>query len=371
MKTALLHYWLINKRGGENVFAEIAGMFPSADIFTHAYDPGLMAPIFGGHRVFESFIGSLPGAKKHCQHYLPLMPCALRRLDLSGYDLLISSESGPIKGIRKPAGAVHLCYCHTPMRYLWDMYDDYYKSAGPVGKLGMRLFRDSLRKYDLRSADGVDLFIANSSFVAERIKRIYHRDSQVVYPPVNVEYFSGESRPRQDFYLLAGQLVSYKHPELAVLACSKLGRRLVVAGTGPMLPELRRLAGPSVEFRGRVSDWELRTCYAEARALLFPGIEDFGIVPLEAQAAGTPVIALGVGGTLETVLPGKTGLFFQRPTAEGLTDAIREFEGMTFDASDCRKQAAGFTPERFRDHFSRIVGQAMALRQTESGNGGR
>jgi len=362
IRTALLHYWLINRRGGENVFAEIAGMFPEADLFTHAYAPEVMDPFFGGRRVTETFIGKLPGARNSCQRYLPLMPYALRRLDLSGYDLIISSESGPVKGVRKPAGAVHLCYCHTPMRYLWDMYEDYSRSTGFAGKLMMRLFRDPLRKYDLRSAEGVDLFVANSAFVAERIRRIYRRDALVIHPPVNADYFSEAHLPRQDFYLLAGQLVPYKHPELAVLACTKLGRKLVVAGTGPMLSELKRIAGPSVEFRGRVSDAELRECYAQARALIFPGIEDFGIVPVEAQAAGTPVIALGTGGVLETVLPGTTGIFFERPEAEALADAIRAFEGMTFSASDCREQSAKFTPERFRERFAAAVEQVLALR---------
>ena len=183
-KVALLHYWLTNMRGGENVLAEFCRLFPDADIFTHAWNPEKVREPFASHRITETFIGRLPLARRKCQMYLPLMPSALARLDLSGYDLILSSESGPIKGIRKPAGARHVCYCHTPMRYIWDMYEDYYQAAGFGGRIAMRLFRDFMRRYDLRSAESVDMFLANSRFVAERIKRIYGRDSTVVYPPV-------------------------------------------------------------------------------------------------------------------------------------------------------------------------------------------
>ncbi len=355
MKTALLHYWLTNLRGGENVFAEIAKMFPDADIFTHAYAPEVMDGIFGSHRITETSIGKLPGARKHCQYYLPMMPGALKKLNLTGYDLIISSESGPIKGIRKPTGSRHVCYCHTPMRYLWDMYDEYYRASGVAGKICMRLFRDYLRRYDLRSAECVDEFVANSQFVADRIQRIYHRDAEVIYPPVETDYFSAASHPKEEYYLLAGQLISYKHPELAVLACTRLRKKLVVTGVGSMAEKLRKIAGSTIEFRGRVSNAELRACYAGAQALIFPGIEDFGIVPVEAQAAGTPVIALGAGGALETVIPDQTGVFFDAPTVESLMDAITRFESMHFIAADCQRNARRFAPEIFRERFQQLI----------------
>ncbi len=357
MKTALLHYWMTNMRGGENVLAEIAGLFPESDIFTHAYDGAKMDAVFGQHRIQETFIGKLPFAKKHCQKYLPLMPAALNRLDLNGYDLIISSESGPVKGIRKPAGAVHICYCHTPMRYLWDMYEDYYNASGPAGKLAMALFKNYLRRYDLRSADAVDHFIANSRFVAERIKRIYGRESAVIHPPVDTEFFSAGQYEKKDYYLFTGQLITYKRPDLAVAACRKLGRKLVVTGTGNMEKELRKIAGPETVFLGRVSGEQLRRCYAEARALIFPGIEDFGIVPLEAQAAGTPVIALGAGGALETVRSGETGVFFEEPTVESLTEAILRFEAGTADGAKCREQAQRFSAEVFRTKISSFIAE--------------
>ena len=365
MKTALLHYWLTNKRGGENVFREICGLFPDGDIFTHAYNAKVMDDWFGGRRVTESFIGRLPLARTKCQAYLPLMPCASRALRLDGYDLIISSESGPIKGVRKPSGARHVCYCHTPMRYLWDLYDDYYRMAGLGGKLAMRTFRDYLRREDLKSAESVDLFIANSQFVADRIRRIYGREAKVVYPMVDDDFFSAtaEGTPRDEkdggFYLLAGQLVDYKRPDLAVAACLKMGRRLKVVGTGGEIDRLKALAQgrPLVEFLGRVSREDLRRAYAEAKALLFPGVEDFGIVPLEAQAAGTPVIAFGVGGARETVIDGETGLFFGEQSVNSLCAAMEEFEARTWDAARARAHAARFTSAVFRQKFRDAIAQ--------------
>ena len=348
MKTALLHYWLTNMRGGEKVLAALGKMFPEADVFTHAHGKAMRDEVkvkgegerWNGHSVYESFIASLPFGRKHPQAYLPLMPLATRALKLDGYDLIISSESGPIKGIRKPAGARHVCYCHTPMRYLWDMHDDYYRDAGPVGKLAMKLFTPYLRKEDLKSTESVDRFIANSHFVAERIKRIYGRDSVVVHPPVDVEFFSSPVPPPsslmpRSYYLFAGANVKYKRLDLAEAACVKMGRRLVVA-------------------KG-VSDEELRTLYAGARALIFPGIEDFGIVPVEAQAAGTPVIAFGKGGALETVKDGETGLFFREQTVESLCNAIEEFEGRNWDSANCHANSMRFSPHEFEHKLSDIL----------------
>lgn len=348
MKIALLHYWLTNMRGGENVLAELCGLFPNADLYTHAYNPGQVSSIFAFHKVHESWIGRLPFAKKKCQAYLPLMPTALRQWDFSGYDLLISSESGPIKGIRKPDGAKHICYCHTPMRYLWDMYPEYFKDAGLCGKAAMMLCKRYLRRYDLKSADCVDQFIANSQFVSERIKRIYARDSIVIHPPVDVDFFSASPKTKDDFYLYAGALVPYKRVDLAIAACKNLKRRLVVVGSGPMVSELARENHDLIQFAGSPSKERLRDLYASARALLFPGIEDFGIVPVEVQAAGTPVIAYGVGGALETVRREETGLFFSEQTADSLADAMTRFEHRDWSEQACRTNADGFRPEVFR-----------------------
>jgi glycosyltransferase involved in cell wall biosynthesis len=330
MKTALLHYWLTNVRGGEKVLAALAEMFPQADVYTHAYVPDMMQGLLDGHRVSETFIARMPLGRAHPQAYLPLMPIASRSLNLAGYDLIVSSESGPIKGIRKPACAKHVCYCHTPMRYLWDMHDEYYRSAGLAGKISMKAFTGYLRREDLRSAKSVDLFVANSAFVAERIKRIYGRESMVVHPPVDVEFFSSvEAKEKGDYYLFAGAPVKYKRLDLAEAACRRMGRRLVVAGGGD------------------VSDVELRELYAGARALLFPGVEDFGIVPVEAQAAGTPVVAYGCGGALETVVDGKTGIFFHEQTVGSLCNILEDFESRKWDVLACRENARRFSKNRF------------------------
>ena len=293
--------------------------------------------VWEGHRVRETFIARLPLGRRKPQAYLPFMPLATRRIALDGYDLIVSSESGPIKGIRKPKGARHVCYCHTPMRYLWDLHDEYYRDAGPLGKLAMRLFTPYLRREDLKSAESVDTFVANSAFVSDRIKRIYGRDSTVIYPPVDVEFFGECDRIPGDYYLFAGAPVKYKRLDLARAACARLGRRLVVAGGGEFTRE------------------DMRAAYAGARALLFPGMEDFGIVPVEAQAAGTPVIAYGVGGARETVVSGETGFFFAEQTVDSLCAAIEEFENRTWAPELCRAQAARFAPAVFNRSMNTVL----------------
>ncbi len=363
MKTALLHYWLTNMRGGEKVLAALGEMLPDADIFTHAYIPEKV-PEFSRFNVSESFIARLPLGRKHPQAYLPLMPVATRSLKLDGYGLIVSSESGPIKGIRKPKGVRHVCYCHTPMRYLWDMHDEYYRSAGFGGKLAMKLFTGYLRKEDLKSAEAVDDFVANSAFVAERIRRIYGRESTVVHPPVDVDFFGASIQcphpaglEPKSYYLYAGELRDYKRPDLAVEACLRMGRKLVVVGNGKMRESLmRRIDGKGeIIFLGRVSDEGLRSVFANARALLFPGVEDFGIVPVEAQAAGTPVIALGRGGALETVRGGETGVFFSDPTAESLCRAIEAFEGTAWNSEACRRNASAFSMAVFKSRMRSVL----------------
>jgi glycosyltransferase involved in cell wall biosynthesis len=336
VNVAILHYWLVNDRGGEKVLAKFAEQFPDADLFTHVYDPAAMPESIRRMNVRTTFIQKLPFAKKLYKYYLPLMPWALRRIDLSGYDLIISSESGPAKGIRKPPGATHICYCHTPMRYLWDMSGEYAHTASLLQKIGMKLFLPALRKWDLWSATQVDHFIANSQFVAARIQRIYNRGAAVIYPPVDTDYFQALQRNPQDFYLFFGQLTAYKRADLAIEAFNRLGLPLVVAGTGEELKKFEalnsELGTQNISFLGRVSDEKRDQLYSQAKALIFPGIEDFGIIPVEAQATGCPVIAFGQGGALETVIDGETGLFFHEQTAASLCAAVEKFQ--TLDLSD-------------------------------------
>ena len=344
MRVAIVHYWLVGMRGGERVLEEICLLFPQADIFTHTYDPSRTSDLIKRHKITTTFIDRLPFARTFYQRYLLLMPAALEELDLTSYDLVISSESGPAKGVIVHPNAVHICYCHSPMRYLWDQYHTYRAKAGWLTRLVMSLTMPVLRAWDVASAARVDRFIANSSFVARRINKAYRRDSVVIFPPVDLDAFAIEPAPTGDFYLVAGQLVPYKRVDLAIAACTRLGRRLVVVGTGSEAERLRKGAGPTVEFRGWASNDELRSLYANCRALLFPGEEDFGIVPLEAMASGRPVIAFGSGGALDTVVEGQTGTFFDRQSVESLAAAVLQFE----------RQEARFDPQAIRQHARRF-----------------
>lgn len=360
-RVAIVHYWLVGGGGGENVVKAMLELFPEADVFTLVEDPAFSATIVPRHRLRTSFLQRIPGAARHYRALLPLMPAALENLDLRGYDLIISSESGPAKGIVPPLDAVHICYCHSPMRYLWDQYHEYRSSAGWLQRLILSLCITRLRLWDQASSMRVDRFVANSNYVASRIGRYYRRTAHVIHPPVDVDDFA-LSDIRGDYYLITGRHVSYKRIDLAIAACNALGRRLVITGDGPETPKLRAMAGPTVEFVGRCSFDALKHYYAEARAFLMPGEEDFGIAPVEAMASGRPVIAFGRGGATETVVDGKTGLFFGEQSAAALGDAILAFEAReeTFDSTAIREHALGFAKSRFMAQFAAFVGDALS-----------
>lgn len=359
-KIALLHYWLTNIRGGEMVFSEICKMFPHGDIFTHAAIPSKLNSDIRSHNINESFIAKLPLGRKHCQKYLPVMPTALKHWDFSEYDLIISSESGPVKGINKPPACRHICYCHTPMRYLWDMYDEYYNSTGIVGKIAMTVFRKYLQNYDLKSSECVDQFIANSKFVADRIRRIYKRDAVVVYPPVDIDFFKNCPQMERKHFLYVGALVCYKRPDLVVKAFSKLqNEKLIVVGDGGLYKDLRKIATANVEFIPKPTRLKIRELYASAKALIFPGIEDFGIVPVEAQAAGCPVIAMNIGGTAETVIDKVTGIHISQQTQENILYAIEEVSAIAISDIVMLENAKKFSQNQFVNKFSHIVNQQI------------
>lgn len=365
MRVAIIHYWLVAMRGGEKVLEELCGMFPEADIFTHVYVPERISATINAHQVFTTYINRLPFARANYQRYLPLMPSALEELDLTGYDLIISSESGPAKGVITHPNALHICYCHSPMRYVWDQYHLYRGNAGRLTRVMMSLTMPLLRAWDVSSSAHVDYFVANSSFIARRIAKVYRRDSEVIFPPVDLEAFSVSPEPSKDFYFSIGQLVPYKRFDLVVEACTRLGRRLVVVGSGQDEARLRAMAGPTVEFRGWASNEDLAHYYQNCRALLFPGEEDFGIVPLEAMASGRPVIAFGSGGALDTVVPGRTGAFFQHPTSSSLEAAILDFEKIedTFEPQAIRRHAQTFSREVFRRKLTAFINAALAERE--------
>jgi glycosyltransferase involved in cell wall biosynthesis len=348
MKVAIIHYWLVGMRGGEKVIEALCEMYPQADIFTHVYVPEMVSDRIRQHRIIPTFINALPRAARMYKTYLPLMPLALEQLDLRGYDLIISSESGPAKGVIAPPHAVHVCYCHTPMRYIWNMYHDYRASAGRLTRLMMPPLVHYLRMWDVVSANRVDSFVANSATVARRIRRYYGADASVIYPPVDTNAFSiAAPSDLEDYFLMAGELVSYKRPDLAVRAFNEMKLKLVVIGGGEMLDEVRRLAGPTVTVLGAQPFDVLRRHYARCRALVFPGEEDFGMVPVEAMASGRPVIAFNRGGATETVLNGVSGLFFEEQTVEAIEAAVRSLAVMEIKPQKIAAHASQFGRDQF------------------------
>lgn len=357
MRVALVHYWLVSMGGGERVLETLCRMYPQADIFTHVLHRKALTPVIARHNIRTTFINRLPGSRRFYQRYLPLMPLALEQLDLTGYDLVISSESGPAKGVITRADSLHVCYCHTPMRYLWDNWPEYFAEAGPLTRLGMRCLLPGLRRWDLLSASRVDHFLANSQTVARRIRKHWRRAADVVYPPVNIDSFTVRASGKGEFYLCLGRLAGYKRVDLAVKACSRLNRPLLVVGEGEALKTLQACAGPCVRFLGRQDDAAVAALLARARALLFPGEEDFGIVPLEAAASGVPVLAYGRGGATETVRENSTGLFFAEQSVQALEAAIVEFERREsdFDPAEMRRHAEGFNETRFMREFAARV----------------
>jgi len=354
-RVALSHDWTVVPGGSEKVVEAILELLPHAELFTSVYDPARFGETITARRVHTSFLDRIPGARTHYPKLLPLMNRAFRAFDLGDVDLVVSSNHSSAKNVRTPEGVPHVCYCHAPMRYAWDPTFLEGERLGLVGGAVFRAALPLLRRNDLRGAREPTRFVANSTFVAERIKSIYEHDADVVHPPVDVDRFLTQPRVADDDapYLFFGRVVPYKRADLAVAAAMRLGRRLVVAGSGRDLDRVRSLAGPGIEFLGHVSDAQAAELFASSRALLFPGIEDFGIVPVEAQAAGLPVIGLGRGGLRDTVVDGETGVLYD--DAGALADAIERFESLTLDEAAIRGNATRFAPARFAAAFSQLL----------------
>ncbi|MCX6619487.1 MAG: glycosyltransferase, partial [Acidobacteria bacterium] len=322
MRVALVHYWLLGSRGGEKVLEAIARLFPEADIFTLFYDPELVSPAIRARNVQASYLNPL---RRFHRGLLPLMPMALESFDLRGYDLVISSESGPAKGVLTSSTTRHVCYCHTPMRYLWELYPacrDQLR-GGPLVRSLAALVTNYLRTWDATTALRVDQFLANSRNVRRRIWRVYRRKSRVVYPPVAIGRFF--HKPAEDYFLIVSEMVAYKQLDYAIRLFSRTGRKLKVVGSGPEYNSLRRMAAPNIEFCGRVPDAQLPDLYARSRALILPGEEDFGITMVESLASGKPVIALGRGGAQEIVTDG-CGLLYGEASESSLENALLQFD---------------------------------------------
>jgi len=365
-RVALVHDWLTGYRGGEKVLAALCGLYPAAEIFTLVYVPGSCGPVIESRPIHTSFLQKLPNSQTQYRRYLPLFPLAIERLELSGFDLVISTSHAVAKGCRPAPGAVHISYVHTPMRYVWDQFDAYFGPgrAGLPTRAAAHLVAPALRRWDVRSTRRIGALIANSQFVSQRCARVWGRGADaVVYPPVETERFvpasdwSGEERSERGYALIVSALVPYKRIDLAVRAFSRAGRRLVVAGGGPELSKLSNLAGPTVQVLGPVSDEQLLRLQQRAAFFVLPGEEDFGIAPLEAQSCGRPVLALGRGGALETVRaagPDATGVFFDEPTEEALLAALPAIDRLArqSDPAATRAWAERFSSARFGPELS-------------------
>jgi glycosyltransferase involved in cell wall biosynthesis len=354
-RVAISHEWLTKPGGSEKVVLQLLELFPDADVYTSVCDPDLCPEAIRRTGVHTSFLDRLPGAKRHYPRLLPLMNAAFESFDLDAYDLVLSSNHACAKNVITAPGTLHVCYCHTPMRYAWDPGFMAGERLGRAERMLLPFLLSRLRRQDVIASARPDVFIANSRHVAERIRKYYRRDSHVINPPVDVEHLLDLPREDGGYYLFLGRLVPYKRADLAVAACARLGRRLKVVGGGRGEAELAAGAGPGTEFLGRLDDGALPAVFAGARALLFPGEEDFGLVPVEAQAAGVPVIAYGRGGSRDSVVDGVTGVLYDDPGLAGLSAAIERFETLSFDDAELRRRAATFAPERFRREVAGLL----------------
>lgn len=362
MNVAIVHDWLNQMGGAERVLEALKEVFPEAPVFTSVYWPEAMPSAYGTWEIVTSFLDRMPGIHRHHQPYLPLYPLAFEAFDFSGFDVVISNKSGFCHGIITPPETLHLCYCLSPTRYLWD-YRRYAarERLGRVTTLLLAPILNYLRTWDRLAADRVDHFVAISREVQQRIAKFYRRDSIIVYPPVDTDRI----RPgagHDDYFLIVSRLVPYKRIDLAVRALSRLGLPLKIVGEGRDRKRLESLAGPTVEFLGAVDDEEVAGLFQRCAALIFPGVEDFGIAPLEAQAAGRPVIAYAAGGALDTVVEGVTGTFFHQPTPQSLEETVAGFDPDGYDPEQVRAHALRFSRTRFQEEIRRYVDARLAER---------
>lgn len=350
-RVAIIHDWLVTFRGGERVLEALLELYPQAEIFTLFHASGQLPQTIEKHKIHVSFLNRFPQVQKYYRHLLPLMPMAIEHFDLSRFDLVISSSHCVAKGVIVGPHALHVCYCHTPMRYVWDRYTDYFQ--GSTFEPLILPFAHYLRMWDVTSSARVDHFITNSRWVGRRIEKYYRRESEAIHPFVDLEGYQPTGEPREDYYLVVSAFAPYKKVELAIEATRRKKRPLWIVGDGQESSRLRAAAGDHVRFLGSLEREALRKVYSQAKALLFPGEEDFGITPLEAMACGTPVIAYGRGGVTESVIEGETGLFFPEQTAESLADAIDQFEFRPerYTVESCRRRSEEFSRKRFQHEF--------------------
>jgi glycosyltransferase involved in cell wall biosynthesis len=361
-RIAVVHDWLTGMRGGEQVLEAILDVLPTAEIFTLFHFPGTVSTKIELRRIHTSSLQRLAGTVDDYRKLLPLFPRAVREWDLSGYDLVVSSSHAVAKGV-DAKGKPHLCYCHTPMRYVWDRFDDYFPRSKPLRRMAMKILAARLRRWDVRTSACVTEFVANSSFVAGRIRRFYDREATVIHPFVDEDFLTPPlTGDRSDYHVVVSALVPYKRVDLAIDAAVATGRKLVVLGGGPLRDELAARRPPNVEIAGYVSRETIIERLARARSLILPGIEDFGITPLEAMALGTPVVALRGGGVTDSVIEGRTGIFFDEPMVSSLSRALDEVESHDWDRPAIRAHAATFSRARFNQQFLEALQRVIGLR---------
>jgi glycosyltransferase involved in cell wall biosynthesis len=363
MRTALIHDWLTGMRGGERVLEALCEICPDADLFTLYHRRGSVSPLIECRRIRRSFIQHLPAAGTHYRRYLPLFPFAVEQFDLDGYDVVISSSHCAAKGVVPPGHARHLCYCHSPMRYAWDQFDAYFGPARVGATASRWLYRPvlaRLARWDVAAAARVNRFVANSAHVADRIRRYYNRVATIVYPPVDTAFFTPADVTPGRHFLIVSALVPYKRLELAIEACERVGASLRIVGDGPDRRRLDACAGPNVTLLGRLSDEAVRDEYRSALAVLLPGEEDFGIVPVEAHACGRPVVALARGGALETVVDGENGVLFDRPEVDALAAALDRVARTRFDVARIAAGAQRFARERHVGALRTVIEETVA-----------
>ena len=367
MKVAIVHDWLVNYGGAERVVEQMLKMYPDADIYTLVYDKKKMGKIFPEEKVHPSFIQKIPKATKLYTKFLSLMPKAFESFDLTSYDLVIASSSSCAKGVITSPNTAFVAYIHSPMRYAWDLYYDYFMNAGILTRFFMKRQMPAIRQWDFLSSQRINTLVANSSYIKKRIKKFWNKDSKVIFPPVDVDRLSPNNLPAEDFYVVFSRFVSYKRVDLAIKACGQLGKKLIVIGSGSQESELKTLASKyrkaDIKFTGRINDEEVKGYLQKCRAMIFSAEEDFGIIPVECQACGRPVIAFGKGGALETVKENTTGIFFQEQNEESLKEAIVRFEKLegegTFKTTVIVEHAQKFSAERFRRELQAVIDETL------------
>ncbi len=368
LKVAVIHDWLPVLAGAEKVLEQIIKVYPEADIYTlFDFLDDEQRKVFGGAKITTSYLNKWPGVRRYYRKLLPFCPQAIEDFDLSGYGLVISCSHAVAKGVITGAEQLHISYVHSPTRYAWDLMHHYLRESnmerGIKGYIAKRILH-KFRIWDVRTANGVDHFLTNSRYIKKRIWKVYRRDADVIYPPVNIDMFTYRAK-KEDFFLTASRMVPYKKIDLIAAAFAKMPeRKLKIIGAGPEMAKIRKIAdgAANIEIMGFQPDAVLKDTMQRAKAFVFAAEEDFGIIPVEAQACGTPVIAYGAGGALETVLDGKTGLFFEQQTPESLMEAVQRFDMLKIDTRDCRTHAEGFAPEIFRTKFKDFVDQALRAR---------